>query len=206
MVLSRSTKLSSLNKNIRDVIAPSETLTFGYLIIQMSRCFWFPDKAYLVFVGVHWSGLLVKCSFYVGFRQWCSVLASNILLANEKSERMIKLCFVCGRQKISSVFFDFAQKQGSSYSQRYYIELPFRSNNISTNSNSLTHPIFCQTDLTIRNLLSPSIHGTHPQLPSPANNQYVCHSIEHILFETIGFTYCRNLLKCHKCLCSSYPT
>ena len=118
MVSSRSAKLSSLNKNIRDVIAPSETLTFGYLIIQMSRCFWFPDKAYLVFVGVHWSGLLVKCSFYVGFRQWCSVLASNILLANEKSERMIKLCFVCGRQKISSVFFDFAQKQGSSYSQR----------------------------------------------------------------------------------------
>ena len=33
MVSSRSAKLSSLNKNIRDVIAPSETLNFGYLII-----------------------------------------------------------------------------------------------------------------------------------------------------------------------------
>ena len=96
MVSSRSAKLSSLNKNIRDVIAPSETLTFGYLIILMSRCFWFPDKAYLVFVGFHQS-------FYDGFHQSCSVLTSNILGTNEKSELMIKPCVVCGRQKISSV-------------------------------------------------------------------------------------------------------
>ena len=85
----------------------------------MSRCCWFPDKANFIFVGFRFSGLLVLLLIYVGFRQaMVQCVGCQFFGDKWKIWSIDKTLFYLWKAKVFISLFDFAQKQGSSYSQR----------------------------------------------------------------------------------------